>query len=90
VIDASQGDTILIELRARRELKNTFATGLILTDSVLDALSSAQIFTNGDRTTLTYIVGPESGEWLYIYCNDELALRYKLNVKKGIAVTRTP
>jgi hypothetical protein len=40
--------------------------------------------TSSGKLVLKYNITTATGEWLYVFCNEELALRYKLNVKKEI------
>ena len=83
VIDVSVGDTVLIELKARKEISNFFVSESPVLDSVqLSKLSSVN--TSGEKLVLKYNITTTTGEWLYVFCNEELALRYKLNVKKEI------
>jgi len=84
VIDVSVGDTILIELKARAEVRDLFVSE----SPVLDTAQLTKIFpenTRGEKLVLKYNITTATGEWLYVFCNEELALRYKLNVKKEIA-----
>ena len=80
VIDVSVGDTILIELKARKEIINFFVSESPEPDTTAVTLSSLN--TNGEKFAFKYSITPDTGEWLYVFCNDELALRYKLNIKK--------
>ncbi len=81
VIDVSVGDTILIELIARREV-----SGLFISESPVPDTAQLTKFspTSGEKHVLKYNITTTTGEWLYVFCNEELALRYKLNVKKEI------
>jgi len=83
VIDVSVGDTILIELKARSEVRDF----LISESPVLDTAQLTKfspVNTSGEKLVLKYNITTATGEWLYVFCNEELALRYKLNVKKEI------
>ena len=84
VIDAVVGDTILIELKARRTITNFFVSHSPVFDSTTVVPLTPQ--ANGEKFSFKYNIPSATGEWLYVFCNDELALRYKLNVKKNIAV----
>jgi hypothetical protein len=86
VIDVSVGDTILIELKARAEVRDLFVSGSPVLDTAqLTKFSSVN--TSNDKLVLKYNITDTTGEWLYVFCNEELALRYKLNVKKEIVKT---
>jgi len=87
VIDATVGDTIVIELNSRKQLTNfyvsssqEFDTTQLLVKPVL----------NNEKFSFRYTISPGAGEWLYVFCNEELALRYKLNLKKPVAITTQP
>ena len=83
VIDVSVGDTVLIELKARKEISNFFVSESPVLDSVQFSKFSS-VNTSGEKLVLKYNITTTTGEWLYVFCNEELALRYKLNVKKEI------
>jgi len=83
VIDVAVGDTIAIELKARKDISNFFVSG----SPVPDTTQFSNFFpvnTNGEKLVFKYNITTTSGEWLYVFCNEELVLRYKLNVKKEI------
>jgi len=81
VIEVSVGDTILIELKARSEVRDF----LISESPVLDTAQLTKFSPIRDeKLVLKYNITTATGEWLYVFCNEELALRYKLNVKKEI------
>ena len=83
VIDASAGDTIYIELKTRLAIRNFFVTDLPVIDSTLNLQQPAYTI-NGDKLNFSYILANADSKWLYVFCNDELAMRYKLNVKKEV------
>jgi hypothetical protein len=83
VIDAAIGDTITIELKARREIVNFFVSESPVFDSTQAILFSPN--TVGEKFSFKYNITAATGEWLYVFCNDEPALRYKLNVNKNTA-----
>jgi len=83
VIDVSVGDTILIELKLRREARDFFVSESPLLDTA-QLTNFSPINTSGEKLVFKYNITPGAGEWLYVFCNEELALRYKLNVKKEI------
>jgi hypothetical protein len=83
VIDVSVGDTILIELKARSEVRDF----LVSESPILDAAQLTKfssVNTRDEKLVFKYNITSASGEWLYVFCNEELALRYKLNVKREI------
>jgi len=83
VIDVAIGDSIFIELKARREVRNFFVSSSPIPDTTLftQLTPAASI---GEKLIFKYNITVNTGEWLYVFCNEELALRYKLNVKKEI------
>jgi len=83
VIDVSIGDTILIELKARKEISDFYVSGSPVLDTAQSTKFSA-LNTSGEKLVFKYNITDATGEWLYVFCNEELALRYKLNVKKAI------
>jgi hypothetical protein len=83
VIDVSVGDTILIELKAKSEVRDLFVSESSVLDTAQLTKFSA-VITSGENLVLKYNITTATGEWLYVFCNEELALRYKLNVKKEI------
>jgi Transglutaminase-like superfamily len=83
VIDVSVGDTVLIELKSRKEINDFFVSGSPVLDTAQSTKFSA-LNTSGEKLVYKYNITDTTGEWLYVFCNEELALRYKLNVKKEI------
>ena len=82
VIEVSVGDTIIIELKARREVRDLFVAESPVPDTT--QLTKFSPVNTGEKLVLKYSITTATGEWLYVFCNEELALRYKLNVKKEI------
>jgi len=80
VIDAAVGDTILIELKARKGISNFFVSQSPFFDSA--RVTTITPHVNGDKLSFKYNITSPDGEWLYVFCNEELALRYKLNVRR--------
>ena len=83
VINAVIGDTITIELKARREITNFFVSESPVFDSTLAILLSPN--PSAEKFSFKYNITPATGEWLYVFCNEEPALRYKLNINKNTA-----
>lgn len=82
VIDVAVGDSILIELRAKREITNFFVSGSPVFDSTQVTPAPG---VSSEKLSFKYNITGATGEWLYVFCNDELAMRYKLNVKRNTA-----
>ena len=82
ILEVAAGDSIMIELKTRTEIRNFYV-------SEVPVLDSAKIITvpassGYGKISFKHPITPASGEWLYVFCNEELALRYKLNVKKEV------
>lgn len=85
VIDATIGDTVTIELKTKRELTDLFVSSSPFLDTNQVAIKPT---LNGENFSFKYTITPNAGEWLYVFCNEELALRYKLNIKKDLGVNK--
>ena len=83
VIDVAVGDSILIELKAKKEIRNFFVSSSPTPDTTL-LTKLSPVAAIGQKLVFKYNITDATGEWLYVYCNEELTLRYKLNVKKEI------
>jgi Transglutaminase-like superfamily len=83
VIDVAVGDTVLIELKARKEIRRFFVSESPVPDTTQTTEFPAAN-TSGEKLVFKYNITTTTGEWLYVFCNEELALRYKLNVRKEI------
>ena len=83
VIDVSVGDTILIELKARSEVRDFLVSESPVRDTA-QLTKFSTVKTSGEKLVFKYDITDATGAWLYVFCNEELALRYKLNVKKEI------
>lgn len=84
VIDVAVGDSIYIGIKSRREVRNYFVSASPVLDTT--KVITLRLDTSGEKSSFKYYVTPASGEWLYVFCNDELAMRYKLNIKSNIAL----
>ena len=83
IIDVSVGDTVLIELKARSEVRDFFVSESPVPDTA-QLTKFSTVNTSGEKLVFKYNITDSTGEWLYVFCNEELALRYKLNVKKEV------
>ena len=84
VIETMVGDTVVIELTTKRELANFYVSSSPVPDT--SQLIIKPILSN-EKFTFWYTITPDVGEWLYVFCNEELALRYRLNVKRPVAIS---
>lgn len=90
IIEAAVGDTIILQLEAGREDIGSIASSLT-TDSSLFSYSASWVFLKPDnavqspepapRRQYTYTVSSTAVQWLYLLYNDDVVMRYKLNVK---------
>jgi len=86
MIEASIGDTVRIELEtwnADRDMKTSsdpFFDSSILTMSPASAFLNPSIESN--KIYYSYVVDGKEVEWLHLLYNDDMILRYKLNVRK--------
>ena len=83
VIDVTVGDTIAIELKTRKEVRNFFVSESPVPDTA-QLMEISPVNASNEKLVFKYNITSATGEWLYVFCNEELALRYKLNVKKEI------
>ena len=83
VIDVAVGDTIAIELKASKEVRNFFVSESPVPDTT-QLVEISPVISSNQKLVFKYNITTTTGEWLYVFCNEELALRYKLNVKKEI------
>ena len=94
VIEAAIGDTVTIELESNRYKKLLWVTDIANVDSntifVLQCcgVSRPENVINGNKISATYKVINSDAEWLNIIYDDELIMRYKLNIKKDITLTQ--
>jgi transglutaminase/protease-like cytokinesis protein 3 len=89
LIEASVGDTIRIEVSFRDREKNKSISSDPFFDSTLLSFSPASVFLAPgkqlDKAEYTYIIPDDHVEWLNILYNEDMILRYKLQIKnKGL------
>ena len=86
VIDVNVGDSIAVEIKTRREISSFYVSEI----PVLDSTKFIQVNPASavDRFSFKYPVTSSTGDWLYVFCNDELALKYKLNIRKDAALNK--
>jgi len=84
VIDAATGDTVELRLTSKKEIRNFYVSSSPLFDTMQQAIKPV---VKDDKVSFKYMIPPDGADWIYVFCNEELALRYKLNRKKSLAVT---
>ena len=88
IINTYLGDTIQIELETGTEEKRLYVTDTSYIDSAVIAAvtlsdSARRKYTvTGKRVFCNYIITSSDVEWLNVILNDEVIMRYKLNIKK--------
>jgi transglutaminase/protease-like cytokinesis protein 3 len=90
VIEAAVGDSIVFELQNNRPKKSLWVVDIPYADSnaitVMECcgISKPENIINGNKISYTYKVKSDKVEWLNVIYDDELIMRYKLNIKKGL------
>lgn len=88
IIEVNLGDTVYFEINSIRSKGDIIISGIPLTDSALINTVQNQI-PFSEKLTGYYIASSFDDEWLYVYCGEELIMRYKLNLRKdGLAVNK--
>ncbi|HEX8677959.1 MAG TPA: transglutaminase domain-containing protein [Segetibacter sp.] len=94
IIEALPGDTIQIELETGSAEKRLFVVDTPYVDSAIIAMaalpdSSKPRYTIiGNRVFYKYIVTSPDVEWLHVIFNDDVIMRYKLNIRKTDTVSK--
>lgn len=88
VIEASEGDTLHFELETFGDKKNLLVLDTTLIDSAAIATATADTLRNkgivaGSKAMYNYIVNSSADKWLTIVMNDEVIMRYRLNLRKN-------
>lgn len=81
IIEAAVGDTIRVELKIKTAAKNLFVVDAPLTDSSVMFLQPVAAAAC-ENVSYIYTIAADTKDWLYVYYNDEIVMRYKLNLKK--------
>ncbi len=87
IIEASVGDTIKLQLETGRLESNPISPGMLV-DSSFFSHSSSLVFLQPDPTAqmqglkkqYSFAVTSTEVQWLYLLYNDDVVLRYKINV----------
>ncbi len=86
IIDIRLGDTIVFELEARQHTYGPISPGLVV-DSSFFSHSATWVFLKPDaektssRIRYTFPVTSKEVQWLYLIYNDDVVMRYRVNVK---------
>jgi len=89
IIEASPGDTIMIELESAnaekdRQISSDPFLDTTIYSSTFSALLPPSMEING-KIIYTYIASSPAMQWLYILYNDDVIMRYRLLVKSNIS-----
>jgi hypothetical protein len=87
IIDATPGDTVELRLETSMKERDMNVCPDLMMDSAIYSHSASWVFLRpepGDKTNeFRYRFNVTPGiEWLYLLYNDDLVLRYKVNIKK--------
>ena len=90
VIEASLGDTLQLQLETSDALKDIGVSSDPFLDTTLYSTNTSALLIPingvGMKTNYSYVVNSPTVQWLYILYNDDIVLRYKLNIKKTAEV----
>jgi hypothetical protein len=93
VIEASVGDSLVFEMETDEDEKKLWVSDSAFIDtaevSVFEHLPRPVNTVNGKRVSYTYVVPSDAVQWLYVIYNDELVMRYRLQVKKTFTAARS-
>ncbi len=96
LIEASLGDTLQFELETDDEKKALLITDSLYYDSALyvhtgkkDLINNNTCVINGKKVSYIYTVTSPAVEWLYVLYNNEVIMRYKLDVKPSYKIAAT-
>ncbi len=87
MIEAVVGDTIRLELQldlAQREMAVSpdSLSELLVQQAAPSYVYIKPVAVNGERVTYDFPVDNEHTQWLYVMYNEDVVLRYKLNIRK--------
>lgn len=93
IIEANVSDSIVFELQTNRPKKSLWVADILYADTASIALMQCCGFVqpenilNGNKVSYSYKVTSPDIEWLNVIYNDELIMRYKLNIKKDTTLS---
>lgn len=93
VIEANEGDTLRFVIETSGEKRNMMVLDTAFVDSAMIADAAHDIFANssviyGDKVRYTYMVRSVADKWLSLVMNDEVVMRYKLNIRRNATAAR--
>lgn len=94
IIEALPGDTIQFELETSSEEKRLFVIDTSYVDSAIIAASALpdssrqKCIVTGNKISYNYIVRSPGVEWVHLILNEEVIMRYKLNIRKNYTASK--
>lgn len=91
IIEAAAGDSIRIELRVKDAERDKHISPDPFFDSTIIDRSPLSVFlspadTVGNKFIYTYVVPSTAVGWINVVYNNDVIMRYRLNIKKDVAV----
>ncbi len=92
VLETAIGDTIKFSLEVNNPQKTLWVLDHPYIDSTILSMGEHFGFVNpdcilkGKKISCTYVVSDDTPQWLTVIYNNEVVLRYKLNIKKDLTV----
>jgi hypothetical protein len=82
IVEAAIGDSIRFEVDApgKENVIYVSATPAAIDTSNVD---DPPVINGKEKAVCQYTIAGNASEWLYVICNGETILRYKLNIKKS-------
>ena len=93
IIEAAVGDSIVFELETNRPKRNLWVIDIPYVDSnaiwVMQCCGIGKPVNTivGNKVTYTYKVISDNIEWLNVIYDDELIMRYKLNIRRNLQLS---
>jgi transglutaminase/protease-like cytokinesis protein 3 len=87
IIEATAGDSIRFEIATENGQSHLLVTDSLPGDVDLDNSRSNKM-TPAPKTVVIYQIPVNAKPWLYVICNGEIVLRYKLNLKKEESLSK--
>lgn len=89
IMDASAGDTLKFYLNTRAQTGYFYVSEKPVADTT-GLLISYTSGNDSEKKCILYFVPQHAGEWLYLFYNDEIILRYKVNFKRENSTDKKP
>jgi len=86
IIETEPGDSVVLILQADRPIRNLVVSETLLDDSLF-VCSQNTAAGAPPAASVTYHFSSLVGDWLYVYNDEELVMRYKLKRRTDVAIT---